>query len=93
MNRPEFERELARLREQIADLPASQREALEALARETAERHEQIRRSALEGHRAVERLEMAFEHLDQACTRLRERALDLRDALARSPGRPEPGLN
>lgn len=93
MNRPEFERELARLREQIAGLPAEQRQALEALAVETAERHEQIRRSALDGHRAVERLEMAFEHLDQACERLRERALELRDALARSPGRPEPGLN
>jgi hypothetical protein len=95
MTRPEFEREMARLRESIAALPADQRESLERLAQETIERHAEISQSSLRGARALERLELAYDGLRNACTRLLALAEEARDALARSRSLPppEPGLN
>lgn len=95
MNRPEFEKQLAILRERIAELPAEQRESLERLALETVARHEEISRSSLQGHRAVERLELAFEQFRDAVTRLVALAHAAREALASPPpiAPTEPGLN
>jgi hypothetical protein len=95
MNRPEFERQMATLRERIAELPVEQRAALEALAQETAERHDQIRRSSLDSFRALERLELAFERFGDACQRLVGIAGDAQLTLerVRAMQRPEPGRN
>jgi hypothetical protein len=95
MNRPEFESRMAEFRQVIASMPSPQREALEALALETVQRDEQIRRASLEGHRAVERLELAFERLHVACERLRGLAVDARDTLARDAAlrQPRPDVN
>jgi hypothetical protein len=92
MNRPEFDRQLARLRATIATLPPEQRESLERLALETLERHEAISRAALRGHRAAERLELSFVQLHEACARLAGLASEARDTITRRPAAP-PGLN
>ena len=95
MTRPEFERQMAAFRERIADLPESERGALEEMVRETIARHEQIHRSSLEGRRAMERLELAFERLGETCRHLVELAGDAQRALerVRVQRHPEPGLN
>ncbi|MBI5170871.1 MAG: hypothetical protein HZA61_15385 [Candidatus Eisenbacteria bacterium] len=95
MTRPEFERTMAGIRARIAELPEDERAALEALAAETVERHEDISRNALRSTRALERLELAFERMDTACRRLAVLAEEAREALvrARSPRQDAPGLN
>lgn len=96
MTRPEFERELARLRERIAGLPEAQRAELERLAVETLERHEQIARSSLAAQRAAERLELGHQQLREACDRiaaLAERARDTLERVRTQGVRPAPGLN
>ena len=95
VNRTEFERQMAGFRERIAQLPPAEREALEELVRETVQRHEQIQRASLEGHRAAERLELAFGRLGDACRRVRELAAEAQATLtqARTLRRPEAGLN
>lgn len=90
MNRPEFAREMQRLRGQIASLPPAAREALEQLAVETAERHAAISRAALRGHRAAEHLELSFEQLRTGCDRLASLA---RDALTQPRPPHAPGVN
>ena len=92
MTRQEFERQMARLRARIADLPPARREALEEMARETLTRHEEIRHASLLGVRAAERLELAFERLGEACRRLAELANGARQPLERSPAHPDTGL-
>jgi len=92
MNRPEFDRQLARLRESIATLPADQRESLERLALETLARHEAIARASLRGHRAAERLELSLARLHEACDRLAALATRAGAGLARTRG-AGPGLN
>jgi hypothetical protein len=96
MNRPEFERALASLRERIGELPEPRRAELERLAEETALRHEEISRHSLQAHRAVERLELGFERLRVACDRLAKVAIEARERLerARALGAgPSPGVN
>lgn len=96
MNRPEFERAMASLRARIGELPEAQRGELERLAEETAARHDEIHRSSLHAHRAVERLELGFERLQAACDRLAKVAEDARATLERARRlgvRPAPGVN
>jgi hypothetical protein len=96
MNRPEFERVMATLRERIAGLPDDQRAELERLAEETCARHDEISRDSLRAHRAAERLELGFERMRAACEGLAKAASDARAALDRAPGpgaRPAPGVN
>ena len=82
MNRPEFERQLATLRERITTLPLEQRGEMETLVVETAFRHASISHHSLRATRAAERLELAHERLGDACRRLAGLAERLRDALA-----------
>lgn len=95
MTRPEFERTMNEIRARIAELPENERAALEALATETVQRHEDISRNSIQSTRALERLELAFERMDTACRRLASLAEDARDTLVRTRTlRPEgPGLN
>jgi hypothetical protein len=95
MTRPEFERQMAEFRDRIAELPEAQRGALEEMVRETIARDEQIHRSSLEGSRALERLELAFERLGDACQRLVALANDAQRTVERANAHrhPEPGLN
>ena len=93
MTRSEFEQQMADFRERIAELPAAERPALEEMVRETVARHELIHRSSLEGRRAMERLELAFERLGEACSRLVRFASETQQALERAHQRHEPGLN
>lgn len=96
MTRPDFERSMAALRERIAELPAEQRAELERLADETVARDSDIRRNSLQAHRALERLELSWERLQDACTRLDRVTADARDAMERLRTRgvrPAPGVN
>jgi len=91
MNRPEFEREMSRLNESIAALPPAERAKLERLAVETVERHQEIVRASLRGHRAIERLELAQENLREACERLVALAGQAGETLGRVRRAPPPG--
>ncbi|MFN8588882.1 MAG: hypothetical protein U1E86_28040 [Burkholderiaceae bacterium] len=95
MTRPDFERSMAEIRARIAELPETERAALEELAEETIRRHDDIVRNSLQSTRALERLELAWERMDQACRRLTVLAEEARDAFRRSQALPPPapGLN
>lgn len=95
MTRPEFERTMNEIRARIAELPENERAALEALAAETVQRHEDISRNSIQSTRALERLELAFERMDTACRRLATLAEEARETLVRSQAlRPDaPGIN
>lgn len=95
MTRPEFERTMNEIRARIAELPESERAALEALAAETVQRHEDISRNSIQSTRALERLELAFERMDNACRRLATLAEEARETFLRAnaPGPQAPGLH
>lgn len=95
MTRPDFERAMAEIRARIAELPETERAALEELAEETIRRHDDIVRNSLQSTRALERLELAWERMDQACRRLTALAEEARDAFQRAQALPPPapGLN
>ncbi|MCC6650904.1 MAG: hypothetical protein IT348_07135 [Candidatus Eisenbacteria bacterium] len=95
MTRPEFERTMADLRARIAELPENERAALEELARETVERHDEIVRNSLQATRGLERLELAWERMDTACRRVTALAQEVRDTFERAQSLPPPapGMN
>lgn len=96
MQTPDFEREMRRMREAIAQMPPDQRAALEALAAETVARNAAIAVEAAAGQAAAERLDRAFASLREACARVAACTERLRGTLAapaRLPLPPEPGLN
>ncbi len=95
MTRPEFDRTIAEIRARIAELPETERAALEQLAEETIRRHEDIVRNSFQSSRALERLELAWERMDQACHRLGEVAEEARRTFLRAQSLPPPapGLN
>ena len=70
MTRPEFERTMNEIRARIAELPENERAALEALATESFQRHEDISRNSIQSTRALQRPELAFDRVDAARRRL-----------------------
>lgn len=95
MTRPEFERIMAELHARIAEMPESERPALEQLALETVARHNEIVRDSLQSTRALERLELAWERMEGACLKVAALAQEACDTLTRvqSLRSRDPGLN